>query len=405
MKGNVLIGQSGGPTAVINASLVGAVEGCLDAGLEGSVLGMRFGIEGFMEGRLLDLGRQRPATLAALMKTPSSVLGSSRHKLRDEDFPRILELLRSSDIRYFFLIGGNDTMDTVHRIEAYCRGRGYALCGIGIPKTVDNDLFGTDHTPGFPSAARYVALSVMQAGRLGRDMRRVDAFVVHQTVGREAGWLAASSALARRSEGDAPHLIYLPERRLRPESVVEEVRGCIERRGWCSIVCGEGILWEDGSPVSSSRERDRFSNTEFGAMGGASAALGLHSLVREATGLRGEFQVTESLSMCADDRVSELDREEAYACGRRAVELAAEGASGVMVSIGRAAGPAYAASYGTVALSEVAVRAKPMPEAYLARGRADVTPAFLDYLRPLVGGLPEYADLEDLAPLSGGGVS
>jgi 6-phosphofructokinase 1 len=401
MKGNVLVGQSGGPTAVINSSLVGVVEGCLDAGMGGAVLGMRFGIEGFMEGRLVDLGRQSPATLAALRKAPSSVLGSSRHKLHEDDFPRILELLRVYDIRYFFLIGGNDTMDTIHRVEAYCRAHGYELRGIGIPKTVDNDLYGTDHTPGFPSAARYVALSVMQAGRLARDMQRVDSFVVHQTVGREAGWLAASAALARRGDGDAPHLIYLPERRLRPERVVAEVHACIERRGWCSIVCGEGVLWEDGRPVSEARERDRFSNTEFGAMGGASAALGLHRLIREATGLRGEFQVTESLSMCADDRVSELDRSEAYACGRRAVKLASEGLSGVMVSIGRAEGPGYAPTYGTVPLSEVAVRAKPMPDEYISQGNADVTPAFLDYLRPLVGALPEYADLEDIRPSGG----
>ncbi|MDA8425646.1 MAG: diphosphate--fructose-6-phosphate 1-phosphotransferase [Treponema sp.] len=397
-KGNALVGQSGGPTAVINASLAGVVEGCLDASLGDSVLGMRFGIEGFMEGRLVDLGRQRPETLAALRRTPSSILGSSRHKLRDEDFPRILELLKSYEIRYFFLIGGNDTMDTVHRVEAYCRGRGYELCGLGVPKTVDNDLYGTDHTPGFPSAARYVALSTLQSGRLARDMRRVDSFVVQQTVGREAGWLAASSALARRSEGDAPHLVYLPERRLSPEGVVRDVRLCIERHGWCSIVCGEGVLWEDGSPVSQTRERDKFQNAEFGAMGGSSAALALHRLIREATGLRGEFQITESLSMCAEDRVPEADRSEAYACGRRAAELAAAGASGVMVTIGRAPGLRYEPVYGTASLAEVAVRAKPMPDEFIAESGSDVTPAFLDYLRPLAGELPGYAELDDLAP-------
>ena len=400
MKGKALVGQSGGPTAVINASLVGAIEGCLEAGVGDSILGMRFGIEGFMREELVDLGKQSAATRAALAKTPSSVLGSSRYKLRDEDFPRILALLRAYDVRFLFLIGGNDTMDTIHRIEAYCKKQGYELRGIGIPKTVDNDLFGTDHTPGFPSAARYVALSVMQAGRLARDMQRVDSFVVHQTIGREAGWLAASSAAGRRRNGDAPHLIYLPERRLSPERVVEEVRACIERHGWCSVVCGEGVLWEDGSPVSSARERDRFSNTEFGAMGGASAALGLHRLIREATGLRGEFQITESLSMCADDRVSALDRSEAYACGRRAAQLAAEDRSGVMVSIVRSGTGDYAQGFGTVPLSEVAVRAKPMPDAFIAPGGSDVTAAFLDYLRPLVGEMPDYGDLEDIAPVN-----
>jgi 6-phosphofructokinase 1 len=394
MRGNAVIGQSGGPTAVINASLAGLVEACRGDSRIGSVFGMRFGIEGFMEGLLVELGGLEPAGLEALARTPSSALGSCRHKLVDADFPLILERLKKHDIRYFFLIGGNDTMDTIHRVEAYCRERGYELRGVGVPKTVDNDLYGTDHTPGYPSAARYVALSVKQAGRLAKDMRRVDAFVVHQTVGRDSGWLAAASALARSKPGDAPHLIYVPERRVSREGLVADVEGCIARHGWCSVVCGEGLLWEDGSPVSASSARDRFSNVEFGAMGGGSAALSIHSIIAGATGLRGEFQITESLPMCADDRASELDREEARACGRRAAQLALEGQSGVMVTIARAAGKAYAASYGTIPLAEVAVRAKPMPDEFLAPAGGDVSPAFLDYLRPLVGELPEYFDIE-----------
>ncbi|HET7839281.1 MAG TPA: diphosphate--fructose-6-phosphate 1-phosphotransferase [Rectinemataceae bacterium] len=397
MKGNAIVGQSGGPTAVINASLAGVVRGCRADPRIGRVFGMRFGIEGFMEDLLVDLGALGGEALDLLARTPSSALGSCRHKLAEADFPRILEALKRHDIRYFFLIGGNDTMDTIHRVEAWSRAHGWELRGIGVPKTVDNDLFGTDHTPGYPSAARYVALSVRQAGRLAKDMRRVDSFVVHQTVGRDSGWLAAASALARSRPGEAPHLIYLPERPITREALLSEVRACISQWGWCSIVCGEGLLWEDGSPVSATSSRDRFSNVEFGAMGGGSAALAIHGLLREATGLRGEFQVTESLPMCADDRVSGLDLEEAMACGLRAAELALGGASGLMVTIQREAGPAYRASYGTAPLSEVAVRAKPMPEAFLAPGRPDVSPAFLDYLRPLVGDLPQYFDIESLA--------
>ena len=197
LQGNAIIGQSGGPTSVINASLAGIVEAARGQKAIRRTLGMRYGIEGFMRGEVIDLGAKTPATIAALHTTPSSALGSCRHKLKDADFPKILEMLRRFDIRYYFLIGGNDTMDTIHRVEAYCRAQGYELIGVGVPKTVDNDLCGTDHTPGFGSAGRYVALSVKQAGMLARDMKLVDQFVIFQTVGRSAGWLPAAAALAK----------------------------------------------------------------------------------------------------------------------------------------------------------------------------------------------------------------
>ncbi|NLO67047.1 MAG: hypothetical protein GX098_00550 [Bacteroidales bacterium] len=211
MKGNCIIGQSGGPTSVINSSLAGVIDAAIQSEMIESIYGMNYGIEGFMKEWLIDLGSQPKAVLSGLRKTPGSALGSSRHKLKEEDFPRILEVLKKYDIHYFFLIGGNDTMDTINRVEAYCRKQGYELTGVGVPKTVDNDLFGTDHTPGFPSAARSNILNVMQAGMLARDMKKVDQFVVYQTIGRDAGWLGAATALARRQEDDAPHLIYCPE--------------------------------------------------------------------------------------------------------------------------------------------------------------------------------------------------
>ncbi|MFA6351101.1 MAG: 6-phosphofructokinase [Bacteroidales bacterium] len=211
IKGNCIIGQSGGPTSVINSSLAGVIDAAIQSEMIESIYGMNYGIEGFMKEWLIDLGSQPKAVLSGLRKTPGSALGSSRHKLKEEDFPRILEVLKKYDIHYFFLIGGNDTMDTINRVEAYCRKQGYELTGVGVPKTVDNDLFGTDHTPGFPSAARSNILNVMQAGMLARDMKKVDQFVVYQTIGRDAGWLGAATALARRQEDDAPHLIYCPE--------------------------------------------------------------------------------------------------------------------------------------------------------------------------------------------------
>jgi 6-phosphofructokinase 1 len=392
-QANAILGQSGGPTSVINASLCGAIEACRMHRAIERVLGMRFGIEGFLRQDVIDLGREDPATLEALRTTPSSALGSCRYKLKDADLPRVLELLQRYNVRYYFLIGGNDTMDTIHRVEAYCRSQGYELVGVGIPKTVDNDLFGTDHTPGFASAARYVALSVKQAGMLARDMKYVDQYVIFQTVGRSAGWLPASAALARSAPDDAPHVLLLPERPFDRQRFLAEVKAAYDRFGWCSVVCGEGICYADGTPVSASVVTDKFANVEFGAMGGTSAAMMLHRMIKEAFGWRGEFQVCESLAMCAADRTSPLDVEEAHACGHRAVELAAEGASGVMVSIVRQSNDPYRWTLGTTPLEEVAVNAKPMPEQYIAPSGTFVTPACLDYLRPLVGPLPDYVRL------------
>ena len=393
LQGNAIIGQSGGPTSVINASLCGIIEACRGQSAIGRTLGMRFGIEGFIKGDVIDLGRESPATIAALRTTPSSALGSCRYKVKDADFPQILAMLKKFDIRYYFLIGGNDTMDTIHRVETYCRSQGYELIGVGVPKTVDNDLCGTDHTPGFGSAARYVALSVKQAGMLARDMKHVDQYVIFQTVGRSAGWLPAAAALAKTAEDDAPHIILMPERPFDMDRFLADVNFCHERFGWCSVVCGEGVCYADGTPISASRTTDKFSNVEFGAMGGTSAAMMLHRMIHATFGWRGEFQVCESLSMCGADRVHPGDVEEAYACGRRAVELAAAGASGVMVSIVRQSSDPYRWSLGTASLSEVALGAKPLPDAFITPEGNYITQACLDYLKPLVGALPEYARL------------
>ena len=393
MSGNVLIGQSGGPTSVINASLYGVISASMESPDIGEVYGMRFGIEGFLRGEVVDLGREERFQLERLNETPSSALGSCRYKLVEEDLPKILDLLAELDIGYLFMIGGNDTMDTIQRIEEYCAGNGYGLKGIGIPKTVDNDLFGTDHTPGYPSAARYTALSIAQAGLLARDMQRVDRFVVHQTVGRDAGWLAASSAIARSREGDPPHIVLIPERPVSRNVLLERIDETISTRGFAYIVTGEGALWDDGTPISSSSKLDGFSNIEFGAMGGASAALNLHSMIAAETGHRGEFQITESLSMCAADRVSETDRDEAFSCGVEAVRLAMGGVSGVMVTIERVSSRPYKINFGTIGLRDVACQTKPMPEGFISACGMDITADFIEYAEPLVGTMPRYAEL------------
>lgn len=398
MKGNAIIGQSGGPTSVINASLIGVVDAAIQSSDIENVYGMRYGIEGFMQDLLVDLGKQSRAVLDGVRKTPSSALGSCRHKVKEEDFPKIISQLKKYNIRYFFLIGGNDTMDTIHRVEEYCSKNGYDLRGIGVPKTVDNDLFGTDHTPGYGSAATYVARSIAQGGILGRDMQKVDQLTVFQTVGREAGWLPAAAALAKKCESDAPHLIYMPERSFDMDRCIADVDRSISNYGFCSIVLGEGICYEDGTPVSASRTTDKFSNVEFGAMGGTSAAMMVHKAVCAKLGLRGEFQVTESLQMCASDRTSPLDMEEAYLCGKEAVRLATEeGKTGLMVTLERPAG-AYKTTLGTAALSDVAVRAKPMPDDFINAEGNFPTRKFLDYATPLLGEISDYTAFDWLKP-------
>jgi 6-phosphofructokinase 1 len=394
VKRNAIIGQSGGPTSVINASLVGILEAAGKSKKMDGLYGMSCGIQGLMGGEFVDLSTLSKAKLQALKATPSSALGSSRHKLKDEDFPGILEVLDKFDIHYLFLIGGNDTMDTVNRVERYCREQGYELIGVGIPKTVDNDLFGTDHAPGFASAARANILNVMQGGLLARDMQRVDSFVIYQTIGRDAGWLAAATALAAGSKEEAPHLIYMPERPFHDEQFLEDSRECIEKYGWVSIVCGEGIKYEEGTPVSESRTKDSFDNVEFGAMGGVSVGMNLHAMLRDNLGLRGEFQITESLIMSAMDRVVPNDLEEAYLCGSHAAALAERGESGYMVTIERLRDNPYSVTYGKIELDEVAIKAKPMPVKFINERGNHVTEGFFDYMEPLVGELPEYIRIE-----------
>jgi ATP-dependent phosphofructokinase / diphosphate-dependent phosphofructokinase len=396
LKGNALVGQSGGPTSVINSTLAGIVEGARRSRRIDRLFGMRFGIEGVLGNHLLDLDGYDRAATKKLQLTPSSALGSSRLKLQEEHFEPILKRLKKYNIRHFFMIGGNDTMDTIHRVVEYASNSGYEMSGVGVSKTVDNDLFGTDHTPGYASAARYVALSIQQGGRLARDMQRVDQFVVFQTVGRSAGWLPAAAACAKKNAADPPHIILMPEVAFDRARFLAAVEKAQKKFGFVSIVCGEGITNADGSPVSASGTQDRFGNVEFGAMGGTSAAMMLHRMISDEFGWRGEFQVTESLQMCAADRAVKLDIDEAFGCGKEAVRLAGNGTSGVMVTIDRVSkrGEPYACEFGTIPLGEVANAERPMPPKFISKDGLFVTKAFLDYANPLIGELPEFFDLD-----------
>jgi len=236
----------------------------------------------------------------------------------------------------------------------------------------------------------------MQAGILARDMKKVDQFVVHQTVGRSSGWLAGAAAVGKKAPEDAPHLIYLPERSFDREKFLSDVKRRFDDFGWVSIVCGEGIAQADGTPVSASQVKDKFQNIEFGAMGGTSAAMVLHRMISVEFGLRGEFQVPESLPMCAADRGVALDFDEAYMCGKAAVKLAAQGKTGLMVTLVRNRGKKYSCTTGTADLAEVAAKAKPMPDGFINKESNFVSEEFLDYVRPLIGDMPKYARLSNV---------
>ncbi len=394
IKGKVIVGQSGGPTSVINASLAGIVKRSLLVESITHILGLKNGVEGLLNEEFYNLGNMEARVFDNLCYTPSSALGSTRYKLKDEDLPRILEVFKHYDIHGMFLIGGNDTMETIFRIEAYCKAQEYPFRGIGVPKTVDNDLFGTYFTPGFPSAARSNILNVLQAGILARDMRKVDQFVVYQTIGREAGWLAAATALAQNGEGSAPHLIYCPELPFDPDRLVKDTKKCIEKHGYAFLVVSEGLRYADGTPVSSSSTKDNFNNVEFGATGGGSVALSIHRILSERLqGCRGEFQIPESAIMSASDRIEQQDLDMALLCGRRAVELAIEGVSGVMVTVQR---KNRSFSLDQIPLKEAANTARTMPREYINEAGNGVTKAFLDYMTPLISPLPSFEYLPEV---------
>lgn len=394
MNGNAVVAQTGGPTAVINSSLAGIIDQCLREKSINHVYGCHFGMKGLLEEDFILLDE---APLGDLKATPGSALGSSRIKLKTEHMEKVLGIFKKYNVRYFFGIGGDDTQLNVYEVEKYCKENGYELYGMGCPKTVDNDLPGTDHTPGFPSAARYTALSVFQGGRLTRDMQKVDQFVIYQTIGRSAGWLAASPWGFKEKESDPPHIVLMPERPFDENKFVEFFKDCYEKYGYVSIICGEGVMDKDGNPVSATKVQDDFGNKEFGAMGGVSVAMEVHKIIAKYfPDLRGEFQVTESLPMCADDRTVDVDVDEAFRLGSEAVKIAASGKSGFMTIIERDQSRNYKTSIGMIPLHEVGGKQKPIPDDMIGENGMTLTDSFKDYICPLIGKRPVYADLDEL---------
>lgn len=389
---NLIIGQSGGATAVINASLAGAVEAALSDERVGQIFGMWHGIEGLLQGRLLDL-RQQPADIwQKLQMTPSAALGSCRYKLQEGDLEKILSILRLHDIHILLYIGGNDSADTVYRIAQAARQVNYDLQALCIPKTIDNDLPLTDHCPGYGSAARFIALATMDSTMNTRSIPWHFPVKIIETMGRDAGWLAAASALGKRDEDDAPHLLLLPEQPFRAEDYLARVEQVYRRIGYVVIVAAETLRDEHGRALGAAGQTD-MDAFQHPLLSGA--AQYLVELVKAHLRLRARFDKPGDLQRMASFCVSQVDREEAYLVGQAGTQAVLRGETDVMVTLLRQEEPTYRCTTGLAALSEVANVQRLLPAHFLDESATMVTPAFLNYALPLIGeALPAYPQLK-----------
>ena len=391
--GKAVFAQSGGPTAVINSSICGAIEEARKHKEIVAMYGSIHGILGVLHENMIDLNRESPKTISLLRQTPSSSLGSSRYKLKEEDYDRILKVLAAHDIRYFFIAGGNDSMDTANRVFRMARERGYELSVMGLPKTVDNDLPITDHCPGYGSVARWLALSVRDAGLDTEAIYTSDTIKVVETMGRNAGWITAATALARQRPNDAPHIILLPEIPFSRDKFLSDVERVYRKLGYALITCCEGLRDENGDYLTASQrslDTDRFGHRQLGGVGET-----LCGIIAEGLKIKARADKPGTIQRVSALLASPVDVEEAYATGAQAVKHAVEGKSGWMVTLEREPGAEYACKTGIVSLEEVANREKKVPREFINAEGTGVTGAFLEYVTPLIGGpLPEYARLE-----------
>jgi ATP-dependent phosphofructokinase / diphosphate-dependent phosphofructokinase len=387
LKGNAVVAQSGGPTAVINASACGVIQEALrqrDA-ITG-LFGANNGILGIVQEDLFDLAAESPDQIALLRSTPSSAIGSCRYKLGDlgkdqEKYERLLAVFAAHEIRYFFYIGGNDSMDTADKINKLAAQKGYDLRVMGVAKTIDNDLVGTDHCPGYGSVAKYLATSVMEAGRDTEAMYTFDPVTITEAMGRNTGWIAAATGMAKRGPDEAPNLIYVPEIPFSEARFIEEVREVHRRLGRCFVVVSEGIKNEAGKYVADMGHVDAFGHKQLGGV-----ADYLRQLVTRETGLKARYNRLDTCQRNAVHFASKTDSDEAYACGQAAVRHALEGTSGKMVNLVRHSDAPYRCEPGLVNLADVANGVKPLPRDYMDTAGTGISAAMRAYVGPLLQG-------------------
>ena len=390
LKGACIIGQSGGPTSVINASAYGVIRTALDNPNITAVYGAEHGIKGVLNDRLFDMSQEDPAELELLKFTPSSALGSCRYKMKDPDvddtdYKRILEVFKKHDVRYFFYNGGNDSMDTCNKISKYMQRVGYDCRVMGVPKTIDNDLFGTDHCPGYASAAKYIATSCME---VYQDARVYDTgmICIIEIMGRHAGWLTAAAGLATEF-GAGPDLIYVPEVDFDMDQFLADVERVYHERGNCMVAVSEGIHYADGSFVSEAKTSttDGFGHAQLGGL----AAL-LAAKVKEKTGAKVRGIELSLLQRCGAHLASKTDIEESFMAGKAAVENAVNGITDKMVAFERCdENGHYVCKTKLLDLTDVANTEKKLPLAWINDAHNGVTHDFIDYALPLIQGEPD----------------
>ena len=383
--------QSGGSTPVLNRSLRGIVAEAEEKSAFGRILGARHAMDGVVEGRLVDLGRYGKTWWRRVGATPGGVLGSSRRGITDEDASAVLRTIRDNDVRYMFTIGGNDSAENSRRVAEQARLAGIDLTVVNVPKTIDNDLVLTDHTPGYGSAARFVALAAMGAGRDAETMGPAAPITIIEVMGRDAGWLAASAALAKREERDAPHLIAVPEVAIDVDRFLGGIEDAYRRYGVAVAVVAENARGPDG-PLGSQPAPSRVD--DFGHAYYEGPARYLAALAEKRLGVRVRAEKPGTIQRSMASCVSSTDAAEAEMAGRAAVRYALEGAADRMVTLVRGDGDAYSCTTGLAPLAEVAGRVRTMPPSYLDPDNHTVTDEFLRYARPLVGApLPRFERL------------
>ena len=398
LYGNAMVGQSGGPTAAINATLSGVVRGVRayvgeDAPIR-RLFGLCNGVEGLLARRWIDLGARLDSEeqLALLEQTPAAALGSCRVRLPDPSsseekdlcvFERIFDIFRENDIRYFFYIGGNDSMDTVCKLDQYAKKIGYELRAVGVPKTIDNDLPLTDHTPGYGSAAKYIATTMREILR-DCSVYTTKAVTIVELMGRDAGWLTAASALGRLVDGQEPDLVYLPERSFEMERFFERIEQLLKKKNAIVVAVSEGIRFADGRYVGEGMQSgatDVFGHRYLSGTGKA-----LEIAVKERFGCKVRSIELNLPQRCAAHLLSLTDIRESIAVGHAAVDAAVRGESGVMMTLMRREGESYGCEVDRISLTKVANQTRYVPDEFINKAGDHVSDACCAYLLPLIQG-------------------
>jgi len=383
--GNCLVAQSGGPTAVINASVAGVISEALNQECIEEIYGGMNGVLGILKEDLIDLAEESQQNIRGLRYTPASALGTCRFKLkRDQEYERILEVFEAHNIRYFFYCGGNDSQDTADKISKLAQSKGYTLRVIGVPKTIYNDLVTTDHCPGYGSVVKYLCSVVKESALDHEAMGQHDLVSIIEVMGRNAGWIAAGTTLAKSKENpnDAPHLIYLPELPFSQDRFVEDVQNVLKKNRYCMVVVGEGLVDKDGNYVANSASgQDAFGHQQLGGVGDYLANFIEQNLAVKARSCKlGIGQ--RAAAHCS----SQTDNDEAFMAGQAAVQAAMAGETDKMVILVRGEGETYSCETGLAPLSEIANGVKEIPSDWISEDGVSMTAKFIKYAQPLIMG-------------------